>query len=216
MSKHTLICRRGSFKCVDPRVEMLKAMMLAGFVMTGLALIACCFNFGEDINFITGTLFGICVGMIVVLAVVCALMSLNDDYEYEASETEFVVTRPSGEKDFFFYNDVKSVEYAPLKNQKGGRGYEVIITTGMRELRYNYLFGPNVEIKTPSATPFYLLEINAGLKSPEENTVDTKLVMEQFDRMHKSQRMSKVSHTERVNELMDDIDKNVKNKKDKE
>ncbi len=195
--------RRGTFRCFNKAQNMCGALFAAGFLMVALVTILCIFDFGEISEYIT-SLFWVALGLEVLVAVIWIVVSMRGDYSYEIREDEFSVTAPNGDTEYFFYSDVRSVEYAPINKGKD-RGYTVSITTGVRMVKYQFIFGYNAENTDTAATPFYYLEVKAGLREEIAEEVDKDKIMEQFERMAREQSNPKASKAEREAKFLDSI-----------
>lgn len=83
-------------------------------------------------------------------------------YRYTADEKWFSVSG-GGETESILYSDVNSVDYEPLRLFFRDRGYKVTIKTTYREYTYRYLFPKNAAKRTPETSPFFIIEVRAGL-----------------------------------------------------
>ncbi len=197
------VIRRGTFRCFNKAQNMCGALFVAGLLMVLLVTILCIFDFGELSGYIS-TLFKVVLGLEVLVAVIWIVVSMRGDYSYEIREDEFSVTAPNGETDYFFYNDVQSVDYAPI-NKGRDKGYTVTITTGVRTVKYQFIFGYNAENTDTADTPFYYLEVKAGLREEIVEEIDKEKIMEQFERMSREQSNPKASKAEREAKFLDSI-----------
>ncbi len=197
------VVRRGTFRCFNKAANKCGALFVAGLLMLGFVTILCIFDFGEISEYIT-TLFWVVLGLEAVVAVTWIVVSMRGDYSYEIREDEFSVTAPNGDTEYFFYNDVQSVDYTPLSHGKD-KGYTVKITTGMRTVTYQFVFGYRAELIETAATPFYYLEVRAGLREEIADEVDKDKIMEQFERMAREQQNPKMSKAEREARFFDSI-----------
>ncbi len=197
------VIRRGTFRSFNKAANKCGALFVAGLLMLALVTILCIFDLGEISEYIT-TLFWVVLGLEAVVAVTWLVVSMRGDYSYEMREDEFSVTAPNGETEYFFYNDVQSVEYKPLNYGKD-KGYTIKITTGMRTVTYQFVFGYRAENTDTSATPFYYLEVKAGLREEVVEKVDKDRIMEQFERMTREQSLPKTTKAEREARFFDSI-----------
>ena len=197
------VVRRGTFRCFNKAQNMCGALFVAGLLMVALVTILCIFDFGEISEYIT-SLFWVALGLEVLVAVIWIVVSMRGDYSYEIREDEFSVTSPDGDTEYFFYNDVQSVDYAPINKGKD-KGYTVSITTSVRTVKYQFIFGYNAENTDTAATPFYYLEVKAGLREEIVEEVDKDKIMEQFERMAREQSLPKTSKAEREARFFDSI-----------
>lgn len=196
---------RGSFRTVNKVQSLCVTFLAAGLLMIALVVIGCMFDFGDDVNSIVTSLFFICLGLEALAALVWFVAGFRGDHTYEVRNTEFSVTAPNGSKEIFYYSDVKNVDYTAFRKGKS-RGYTVKITTGIRSVTYQFLFGVNAEKFDTSATPFFQLEVNAGLREPMTAVeVDKDMIMQQFEQMSREQRIGKAKGAEREKLLMEEI-----------
>ncbi len=196
---------RGSFRTVNKVQSLCGTFLAAGLLMIVLVLIGCIFDFGDEVNSIVTSLFFICLGIEAAAVVVWFVSGLRGDHRYEVRDTEFSVTAPNGSEEIFYYSDVKNVDYTAFRKGKS-RGYTVKITTGIRSVTYQFLFGVNAEKFDTSATPFFQLEVNAGLREPMPVVeVDKDLIMEQFEQMSREQKLGKAKGADREKLLMEEI-----------
>ncbi|MGN1339310.1 MAG: hypothetical protein ACI4WS_03370, partial [Oscillospiraceae bacterium] len=66
--------------------------------------------------------------------------------------------------------------------------YYVTVVTGVRDFNFRYIIDSNSENRETKHTPFYLLELNAGLKQPEQTDPEvTAAILAQFDLMKEKQ-----------------------------
>lgn len=196
---------RGSFRTVNKLQSLCGTFLAAGLMMIALVVIGCIFDFGDEANSIVVSLFFVCLGLETVAAVVWFIAGLRGEHRYEIRDTEFSVIAPNGSEEIFYYSDVKNVDYTAFKKGKS-RGYTVKITTGIRSVTYQFLFGVNAEKFDTSATPFFELEVKAGLREPIPVVeVDKDAIMEQFEQMSRDQKMGKAKGEDREKLLMEEI-----------
>ncbi len=200
--KRKLLIRRGEFRCLK-NSDMLTALVLAGAVFTAVALVLACIIEGF------GVLLGASLFLLLILVILRLAVGSSDLYRYEANETEFVVTDRNGERRFFYYNDIKNIEFLPFRHKKRG-GFEVTVTTSLREYTYKYLVGEDRYFAEPEGTAFYYLAYNAGLAdSIPKSTADPRKIMNQFENMQRSQQRSKKGskRLQTVQQFLDKYDK---------
>lgn len=196
---------RGSFRTVNKVQSLCGAFLAAGLLMIALVVIGCIFDFGDEVNSIVVSLFFVCLGLEAAVAVVWVVAGLRGEHSYEVRDNEFSVTAPNGSEEIFYYSDVKNVDYTAFRKGKS-RGYTVKITTGIRSVTYQFLFGVNAEKFDTSATPFFQLEVNAGLREPMPVVeVDKEAIMEQFEQLSRDQKMGKAKGADREMLLMEEI-----------
>ena len=96
--------------------------------------------------------------------------------------------------------------YKPMYLFGKERGFLVTIVTGIRDITFRYIFD-NEDLHKPEHTPFYLLELNAGLRQPEEEDPEfAAAIMSQFVVMKEKQddRISKKRPKKTWKNLFDD------------
>ncbi len=118
-------------------------------------------------------------------------------YEYNAGETEFVVTGPGKHKEFFYYNDVQDIRTEELKLFGKKRGYIVTITTGVRDIQYRYVFGRNKVFTGIEATPFYYLGVNSGLYAKTAPTLEGDMDEDTVNSMFESAMIEQITKKNR-------------------
>lgn len=181
------IVRRGSFRIGYKNEKMLVMLCLAGaaasilFMVLGLAL------FGAPVDFMGFmTSFFWLIPAVLCLALIPAL-SYGRNCTYYADESEFRTVTPSG-TDYLYYSDISEVVYKPIMKLGRKRGYLVTVVTGVRDFTYPCLFGRYSELTEPEHTPFYLLELNAGLRQPQPRDEEhSAAVMAMFAEMQERQ-----------------------------
>ena len=205
--ERSLIVRKGTFKCISKAADLFSALLVVGLFFIAVVFVLSFINFGEDINMMLRRAAAVCIIMEGAFAAVRIMLSLGREYTYESGESDFVVTDPNGDKEYFYYSDVSDVEYTPIYSRKTIVGYEVKIASGIRMVNYRFVFGANADNKSTAATPFYCLEVNSNLREPEDFGKDKEQIMAQFERMQKSQKAEKKKTTraQREKELMESI-----------
>lgn len=200
------LVRRGSF-----RIGYKNEDKLIIFCIVGAALCLCMFvvgliMFGAPDSFISfmGGVFWI------VPAVVCAVMIPVIIYgrrcDYYTAETEMETVMPGG-SDYLYYSDISEVIYKPMTLFGKPRGYFITVVTGVRDFTFRYLVDRGSELDQPKHTPFYILELNAGLRQPEPDDPELKAaIMSQFAVMQEKQedRLSKRRKKKTWENLFDD------------
>lgn len=197
------VIRRGTFRCFNKAANMCGALFMAGLLMVVLVTVLSIFDFGE-ISGLISSFFWVCLGLEAVLLVAWIAVAMRGDYSYVIREDEFSVTAPNGSTEYFFYDDVQSVDYTPLSKGRD-KGYTVVITTSVRTVEYPFMFGYRAENTDTSATPFYYLEVKAGLREEINDEVDKEKIMEEFERMAREQSNPKISKAEREARFFDSI-----------
>lgn len=91
---------------------------------------------------------------------------------YEADDKEFRINAPFNRNEVFYYADVESVSYKPIKYLTGRvRGYSVTIKSRYRAYNYKYIFSKNKLKTAPDDFPFHMIEEHAGLTGASEGSV---------------------------------------------
>lgn len=197
------IVRKGTFRCYNKAQNVCGTFFAAGLLMLAAVTVLCIFDFGEVSEYLS-RLFWVVVLLEVTAAVTWIVVSMRGDYSYEIRENEFSVTAPNGDTEYFFYGDIQSVDYEPL-NKGRDKGYTVLITTSVRKVKYQFVFGYNAENTDSSATPFYYLEVRAGLREEVAEEIDKDGIMKQFERMSREQNASRLPKAEREARFFDSI-----------
>lgn len=201
------LVRRGSFRVGYKNEGRLIAMCIVGAVLCLCMFIAGLILFGAPDSFLSfmGGVFWI------VPAVVCAVLIPVIVYgrrcDYYAAENEMETITPAG-SDYLYYSDISEVIYKPMTLFGKRRGYFVTVVTGVRDFTFRYLVNRDSELDQPEHTPFYLLELNAGLKQPEpEDPELSAAIMSQFAVMQEKQedRLSKRRKKKTWENLFDDM-----------
>ncbi len=91
---------------------------------------------------------------------------------YEADDKEFRINAPFNRNDVFYYADVESVTYKPIKYLTGRiRGYRVTVKSRYRAYNYKYIFSKNKLKTAPEDSPFHIIEEHAGISGATEDSV---------------------------------------------
>lgn len=177
------LIRRGSFRIGYKNEGKLMLLCAIAAVLCVLMFIAGIGIYGLPRDFLTfmGGVFWI------IPAVVCVIIDLlvynGKRCEYRCAETEMEMKTPKG-TDYFYYSDIAEVIYKPITLFGKSRGFLVTIVTGVRDFTFRYLSEANLEVTTPEDSPFYILEVNAGLKKPLKiQPAHADLIMSQFESM---------------------------------
>lgn len=202
-----ILLRRGTFYCADKNAQRCAAMFAVGLAVTAIVLILSLFSFSETTDSFFDVLLAVCAVMTVLAAAAWAVLGSGMECSYEARDTEFEVRGPKKKREIFYYNDVRKISYAQIRQKDRLRGYNVTVVTGIREVRYRFVFSPNAELLDTDATPFYFLEVNAGLREETKLAIDHGAVLSQLESRQRSQK-KKTSRSERVADFLDRIDKN--------
>ncbi len=184
------LLRKGEFRCAR-NSERIMLLFIMGLIFTVGVIVLSCLDLGE-MNYMLDTMVGVCIFMLICLAIVWAVAASDKVYHYEALETEFVVTDSNGKKEIFYYTDIKDIVYCPFGATGKKHGYKVTISTGVRDIVYNYVFSENKFFTEPEGTPFYYLAYNAGLAdSTPKNIVNAKAILERFESEQRLQQRTK-------------------------
>ena len=204
----TLIRRKGSFICLSRAVDVFTLLLILGLLLMAGVFVLSLFNFGKEKNELVlqcGAALFVVEG---TLAAVRVMLTLGREYDYDAGEKDFTITAPDGSKEYFYYSDVAEVNYTPIKRHNSVDGYVTEIITSTRKVVYRFRFGINAENTSTAATPFYILEVNSGLREPEPEDKDSEMIIEEFARMQLRQsiELKKMSREEFESQLWDSIE----------
>ena len=198
--------RRGSFRVGYGSEE--KLIIMCGI---GAALCLCMFIvglvlFGAPTDFMgfMGSVFWI-IPMVICLVFIPVIF-YGRRCTYYAGDKELDAVTPGG-SDYLYYSDISEVIYKPTTLFGKLRGYHVTVVTGVRDFTYRYIFDRHDDLCEPRHTPFYILELNAGLKQPEETDPElAAAVMAQFAVMQEKQedRVSRKRKKKTWENLFDD------------
>lgn len=192
MEENKIIIRKGTFRTINRLQGLVSALLLVGLFFLAVIFVLSFINFGEEINMLLRRAAAVCIVMEGAFAAVRVIMSFGREFSYEANESDFVVTdNNNGEKEYYYYSDVSSVNYTAISSGNRITGYLVEIATGMRTVKYRYRFPANADDLSTAATPFYLLEVNAGLREPEVEVMNSEQIMERFENMQYQQDLEK-------------------------
>lgn len=198
--------RRGSFRVSYGSEEKLIIMCAVGAGLCICMFIMGLVLFGAPVDFMSfmGSVFWI------IPAVICLVFIPVIFYgrrcSYYAGGTEFEAVTPRG-SDYLYYSDISEVIYKPTTLFGKQRGYYVTVVTSLRDFTYRYIFDRSDDHREPKHTPFYILELNAGLKQPEQTDPElAPAVMAQFAVMKEKQedRRSKKRKKKTWENLFDD------------
>lgn len=181
------IVRRGSFRIGYKNEKRLVVLCLAGAAASILFMVLGLVLFGTPVDFAGFmTSFFWLIPAVLCLALIPAL-SYGRNCTYYADESEFRTVTPSG-TDYLYYTDISEVVYKPIMKLGRKRGYLVTVVTGVRDFTYPCLFGRHSELTETEHTPFYLLELNAGLRQPQPRDEEhSTAVMAMFAEMQERQ-----------------------------
>lgn len=172
----------GTFRCsygLEPLFLFLSAAFFVGGLITayqaaGLLLGSITQNYDEDNAYLiasavqNSSMFMALVWLAVIviagfLAWLFFKLTLNGKlYRWTADEKWFSV-HDGSEMTSILFAEVNSVDYEPLRFMFQDRGYKVTIKTTYREYKYSYIFPKNAAKRTPETSPFFIIEVRAGL-----------------------------------------------------
>ena len=176
-NKSKKLLRRGSFRCAR-RHELIYVMIILGigvgnavfwFFALNLHRILFGGNHGyfehifEHIDTLMEVYLLLIQVGIIVLSPFFVIATHGTSCEYAAEETEFVIKGPGKQTEYFYYDDIVSMNWEELKLFGLKRGYHVVIETGVRTIEYRYIYGKNKLLTGFEDTPFYFLAVNCGL-----------------------------------------------------
>ncbi len=200
------LVRRGSFRVGYKNEDRLIIMCIAGAVLCLCMFVAGLVLFGAPDSFLSfmGGVFWMIPAVLCFIMIPVIIYGRN--CTYYAGEKEMEAVTPQG-SEYLYYSDVSEVIYKPMILFGKKRGYFVTVVTGVRDITFRYLMDSRSELNEPKHTPFYLLELNAGLKQPEQADPDlAAAVMAQFAVMQEKQedRLSKKRKKKTWENLFDD------------
>lgn len=181
------LTRRGSFRVSYGSEGRLIMMCAAGALLCLCMFVAGLVMFGAPDSFVgfMGSVFWVIPAAVCVILIPVVVYGRN--YSYFAGEKEMEIITPHG-SDYLYYNDISEVIYKPFTLFGKQRGYLVTVVTGVRDHTFRYIIDSNSENRDIKHTPFYLLELNAGLKQPEQTDPElAAAVMAQFAVMQEKQ-----------------------------
>lgn len=198
--------RRGSFRTGYGSEGKLILLCIAGAVLCLCMFVVGLVMFGapKDFTGFMSSVFWIIPAVLCLVFIPVIIYGRN--CSYYAGVTEFEAITPRG-SDYLYYSDITEVIYKPIYLFKKQRGWLVTVVTGVRDFTFRYLFDKSDELTEPKHTPFYLLELNAGLKEPEAADPElTAAIMSQFAVMQEKQedRLSKKRKKKTWKNLFDD------------
>lgn len=200
------IVRRGSFRVGYKNEDRLVILCAAGAFLCLCMFIAGLIIFGAPDSFLSfmGGVFWIIPSVMCVILIPVIVYGRN--CAYFAGEKEMELITPKG-SEYIYYSDISEVIYKHMTLFGKPRGYFITIVTGVRDFSFRYLIDRNSELNEPKHTPFYLLELNSGLKQPEPKDPElSAAVMAQFALMQEKQedRLSKKRKKKTWENLFDD------------
>lgn len=180
------LIRRGSFRMAYNNEDKLLIGCIAAAVLCVLMFILGLVMFGAPEDFMGF----MCTFFWLIPAVVCVLcipvMIYGRNCSYNAGESELEIRTPRG-SDFLYYSDVSEVTYKPTFLFGKPRGFLITVVTGMRDFTFRFIYDGE-ELRKPEHTPFYLLEVNSGLRQPvREDPELAAAIMSQFAVMKEKQ-----------------------------
>lgn len=197
--------RRGTFRVAYRNEDKLIIGCIIGAVLCVAMFITGLVMFGAPQDFL-GFMSSVFWIIPAVVCVICIpVIRYGRNCAYNAGESEFEAITPRG-SDYLYYSDISEVIYTPTRLFGKPRGFLVTVVTSVRDFKFQYIYGGE-ELDQPEHTPFYLLEINAGLREPEAADPElTAAIMSQFAVMKEKQadRISKRRPKKNWKNLFDD------------
>ena len=199
--------RRGSFTCASRAAEICGTVSLSSLIFAAAVLVLCLLDFGGAVGGALWAILFVCLGAFAAGLIARLVLGSGQGCEFEARETDFEVRGPRAQHEIFYYSDVADVMYVPFYRKERLRGYAVTITTGIRTVRYRFIFSPNAELLDTEHTPFYYLEVNSGLREEEQLTVNADAVLSQFESRQREHKKKKSTRAERAQDFFNSIAK---------
>lgn len=198
--------RRGSFRVGYSNEGRLIVMCAVGAFLCLCMFVVGLLLFGAPDSFtgFMGSVFWVIPAAVCLILIPVIMYGRNCSYYAGEKEMETVTPRGS---DYLYYSDISEVIYKPILLFGKPRGYLVTVVTGVRDFTFRCLMDKRSEQTEPKHTPFYLLELNAGLKQPEQTDPEfAAAVMAQFDLMKEKQedRLSRKRKKKTWENLFDD------------
>ncbi len=198
--------RRGSFRVGYSNEDKLILMCIIGAVLCVGMFIVGLITVGAPVDFMSfmGGTFWIIPAALCLLFIPVIVYGRRCSYFAGDELLETVTPRGS---DYLYYSDISEVIYKPMRLFGKPRGFHVTVVTGVRDISYRYIFDRRDEHIEPKHTPFFILELNAGLKQPESTDPElAAAVMAQFAVMKEKQedRLSKKRKKKTWENLFDD------------
>lgn len=158
---------RGTFYCAYD-TELAVFLFISGLLLFGIVFVFSRFRLVAGLDTVLGYVEIGIYGFEIIILGVWAFLNIGRECEYEALETEFIIRGPGRKQEIFYYSDIRNIEFDIMRRLgPGGGGYLVTITTGVRKIKYRYIFGENKVLTGISGTPFYYLALNSGFKVEE-------------------------------------------------
>ncbi len=197
--------RRGSFRVAYRNEGGLVIGCIIGAVLCFVMFIVGLVLFGAPQDFL-GFMSSVFWIIPAVLCLICIpVIIYGRNCTYSAGDTELETKTPRG-SEYLYYSDISEVIYKPIYLFRRERGFLVTVVTGVRDFTFRYIFGGD-ELHKPEHTPFYILELNSGLRKPEEADPELKAaILSQFAMMQEKQedRLSKKRPKKTWKNLFDD------------
>lgn len=206
--KQEILIRRGSFRIGYANEKKLIVLCILGMLLCLCMFVGGLIAFGVPQDFL-GFMCGVfwIIPFFLCLIIVPVLV-YGRRCKYYTAEKEMEIITPTG-RDYLYYSDISEVIYKSFRLFKRQRGYKITVVTGVRDYTYNLLFDSISEFTLPEYTPFYILELNSGLKKPVQPDPEfSAAIMSQFAVMQEKQedRLSKKRKKKTWENLFDDID----------
>ena len=134
---------RGTFYCAYD-TELAVFLFFSGLLLFGFVFVFSRISVAAELETVFGLFeIGIVCFEMIILGV-WTFLNVGRECEYEALETEFIIRGPGKKREIFYYRDVRNIEFDIMHRLgPGGGGYVVTITTGVRKIKYRYIFGEN-------------------------------------------------------------------------
>lgn len=178
-------CSKGEFKCAYDNEMVYLGIIVAIIAVLVLASLPMLLSLMGVLGSRGGVRFIYAVVLVgyIVFGSAFAVILNGRTCNYDANETEFVVTGPGKRKEYFYYSDVQDITTEEFRLFGKKRGYIVTISTSVRDIQYRYIFGKNKVFTDIDGTPFYYLGLNSGIYAKTRVNVDDDLVNSQFESM---------------------------------
>ncbi len=186
---------RGEFKCGFDHEAVFLAIIAVILIVVLILCLPTIFSLVSGMERRTGRMIieVVAISLYLVFGTMFAIILNGRTYEYNAGETEFVITHPDKHKEFFYYNDVQDIRTEELKLFGSKRGYLVTITTGVRDVQYRYIFGKNKVFTGIESTPFYYLGLNSGLYVKTNPVLDSDMDSDSINMQFESMMIEQIT-----------------------
>ena len=158
--------RNGTFRCAYS-FEKLYIAVIAAAVLASAVFLTTSFQPSTENEQGDPLKYLFAAGTFVIACFFCLTLERyaieGAEYHYQADSVCFTIISPGGARDEFYYCDVTSVTYKEIQRFGALRGYKVTITSTYRKSTYKYVFSRNKVLNKPEDSPFFIIEVNAGL-----------------------------------------------------